>query len=91
MLRPNKIVIYDELGADEVATWQWLLHSPVEMHVAGNKVTTDYTYEGRGSFTSVARFTVSRLRTLLQPMSGSPVVSLRPRSRKVSQAMASHR
>ena len=55
MLRPNKIVIYDELGADEVATWQWLLHSPVEMHVAGNKVTTDYTYEGRGSFTSVAQ------------------------------------
>lgn len=55
MLRPNKVVIYDDLGADESATWQWLLHSPVEFHVAGNKVTTDYTYTGRGSFHSVAQ------------------------------------
>ncbi len=53
MLRPNKVVIYDELGADEPATWQWLLHSPVEFHVAGNKVTT--IYEGKGGFTSVAQ------------------------------------
>lgn len=55
MLRPNKIVIYDDLGADESATWQWLLHSPVEMSVAGNKVTTKYNYVDRGSFTSVAQ------------------------------------
>lgn len=54
MLRPNKVVIYDDLGADESATWQWLLHSPVEFHVAGNKATTAYTTD-RGSFTSVAQ------------------------------------
>lgn len=54
MLRPNKVVIYDDLGADESATWQWLLHSPVEFHVAGNKVTTAYTTD-KGSFTSVAQ------------------------------------
>lgn len=53
MLRPNKIVIYDDLGADEPATWQWLLHSPVEFHVAGNKITTAYT--GKGGFTAVAQ------------------------------------
>lgn len=53
MLRPNKIVIYDDLGADESSTWQWLLHSPVEFHVAGNKVTT--TYADKGGFTSVAQ------------------------------------
>ena len=53
MLRPDKVVIYDELGADQPATWQWLLHSPVEFHVAGNKVTT--TYIVKGGFTSVAQ------------------------------------
>lgn len=54
MLRPNKIVIYDDLGADESATWQWLLHSPVEFHIAGNKATTTYRTD-RGNFTSVAQ------------------------------------
>lgn len=53
MLRPNKIVIYDDLGADVSATWQWLLHSPVEFRVEGNKVTTEYT--DKGGFTSVAQ------------------------------------
>lgn len=55
MLRPNKVVIYDDLGADEPATWQWLLHSPVEFHVAGNKVTTAYAYEDRSAFHSLAQ------------------------------------
>lgn len=53
MLRPNKIVIYDDLGADEAATWQWLLHSPVEFRVEGNKITTEYIERGR--FSSVAQ------------------------------------
>jgi len=53
MLRPNKVVIYDDLGADEPVTWQWLLHSPVEFHVAGNKITTNY--EMKGGFTSVTQ------------------------------------
>lgn len=53
MLRPNKVVIYDELGADEPATWQWLLHSPVEFQIEGNKIRT--TYSEKGGFTSVAQ------------------------------------
>lgn len=53
MLRPNIVVIYDDLGADEAVTWQWLLHSPVEFRVAGNKITTNYT--DKGGFTSVAQ------------------------------------
>lgn len=53
MLRPNKVVIYDDLGANEAATWQWLLHSPVAFRVAGNKITTNYT--DKGGFTSVAQ------------------------------------
>lgn len=53
MLRPNIVVIYDDLGADEAVTWQWLLHSPVEFKVAGNKITTNYT--DKGGFTSVAQ------------------------------------
>lgn len=53
MLRPDKVVIYDDLGANEAATWQWLLHSPVEFRVAGNKVTTHYN--DMGGFTSVAQ------------------------------------
>lgn len=53
MLRPNKVVIYDDLGANEAATWQWLLHSPVEFRVAGNKITTHYT--DKDGFTSVAQ------------------------------------
>lgn len=55
MLRPDKVVIYDDLGADEPATWQWLLHSDNEFHIAGNKVTTYYSpSSGRGDFVSVA-------------------------------------
>ncbi|HJD75301.1 MAG TPA: hypothetical protein K8W04_04495, partial [Bacteroides reticulotermitis] len=53
MLRPNIVVIYDDLGADEAVTWQWLLHSPVEFRIAGNKVTTNYP--DKGGFTSVAQ------------------------------------
>lgn len=53
MLRPDKVVIYDDLGADEAATWQWLLHSNAEFNIAGNKITTHY--EGNGGFTSVAQ------------------------------------
>lgn len=53
MLRPNKVVIYDDLGANEASTWQWLLHSPVEFRVAGNKITTNHT--DKGGFTSVAQ------------------------------------
>ncbi|WP_444104203.1 DUF4962 domain-containing protein [Bacteroides sp.] len=54
MLRPNKVVIYDDLGADEPATWQWLLHSLTEFHIVGNKVTTEYETD-KGNFTSVAQ------------------------------------
>ena len=53
MLRPNKVVIYDELSANEPATWQWLLHSPVEFVVTGNTITT--TYEEKGGFTATAQ------------------------------------
>lgn len=55
MLRPNKVVIYDDLGADEPATWQWLLHSDKEFQIAGNKVTTHYSSSNRGDFVSVAQ------------------------------------
>ena len=54
MLRPNKVVIYDELRADEPATWQWLLHSPTRFHIAGNKLTTSYRYSN-DEFRSVAQ------------------------------------
>lgn len=51
LLRPNKVLIYDDLGADVPATWQWLLHSKTEFHISGNKVTTDY----KKGFSSVAQ------------------------------------
>lgn len=53
LLRPNKVVIYDDLGADEAVTWQWMLHSPVEFQISGNKVVTNYS--AKGGFTSVAQ------------------------------------
>lgn len=53
LLRPNKVVIYDDLGADEASTWQWLLHSPVEFQLTGNKAVT--MYESKGGFTAVAQ------------------------------------
>ena len=62
MLRPDKVVIYDDLGADEAATWQWLLHSPVEFRVAGNKITTNYM--DKGGFTSVAQIFGSQTPTI---------------------------
>ena len=36
----NMIVVYDDLGAGEPATWQWLLHSKEVFRIAGNKFTT---------------------------------------------------
>lgn len=54
MLRPNKVVIYDELGADEPAMWQWLLHSPNKFDIKGSKLTTEYEFDGM-KFSSVAQ------------------------------------
>lgn len=54
LLRPDKVIIYDDLGADEPATWQWLLHSTSEFKIAGNKVTNYFSKE-RGDFVSVAQ------------------------------------
>lgn len=33
LLRPDKVVIYDELAADDPVEWQWLLHSPVRFTI----------------------------------------------------------
>lgn len=55
MLRPDKILIYDDLGADEPATWQWLLHSDNELRINGNRIKSNYTVQdNRGDFVSVA-------------------------------------
>lgn len=42
LLQPDKIVIYDELAADEEVAWQWLLHSPVRFTIdaAARRVTS---------------------------------------------------
>ncbi len=37
MLRPNMIVVYDELEADHTAEWSWLLHSYYEMNFDKSK------------------------------------------------------
>ncbi len=51
MLHPDKVLIYDELEASEPAEWDWLLHSPVEFSIDGNRLTTVNLQKG---FTSVA-------------------------------------
>lgn len=33
LLHPNKVVIYDELEANEKVRWDWLLHSPVKFDI----------------------------------------------------------
>lgn len=55
MLRPNKIVIYDDLSADEAATWQWLLHSPTKFHLENDRIKNYYNYTGKGMFASEVR------------------------------------
>lgn len=42
LLQPNKVVIYDELAAEEPVSWQWLLHSPVRFTIdaAAGRVTS---------------------------------------------------
>ena len=83
MLRPNKIVIYDELRADEAATWQWLLHSPTRFHINGNKLTTTYQYEGTGTFQSVAQVFSEEQATITQTdkwfPGGEPIQVIDPR------------
>lgn len=39
-LYPDIVVIYDDLEASKPVTWNWLLHSPVQFDIAGNKFTT---------------------------------------------------
>lgn len=55
MLRPDKVVIYDDLGADEPATWQWLLHSDSEFQIIGNKIISYYSSLERGNFVAIAQ------------------------------------
>lgn len=52
LLRPNIVVIYDDLSANTPVSWQWLLHSPVEFIVEGQTLTTNYS--SNGGFKSVA-------------------------------------
>ena len=40
MLYPDIVVIYDELEASKPVTWDWLLHSPVQFGIEGEKFTT---------------------------------------------------
>ncbi len=37
LLRPNLVVVYDDLVADHDARWSWLLHSPTEMRAEGGR------------------------------------------------------
>jgi len=39
LLRPNVVVVYDELAADHPAQWSWLLHSPHTLVAAGPQIT----------------------------------------------------
>jgi hypothetical protein len=36
-LRPNIVVLYDDLAADHAARWSWLLHSPDEIEVQADQ------------------------------------------------------
>ena len=55
MLRPDKVLIYDDLGADEPATWQWMLHSDNEFQIEGDRIVSHFSPKsGRGDFVSVA-------------------------------------
>lgn len=38
-LRPNTLIIYDELRADHPARWSWLLHSPHPIQASGNQLS----------------------------------------------------
>jgi hypothetical protein len=44
LLHPDKVVIYDELEADSAASWEWLLHSPVQFTIdeKNSKLVTKY-------------------------------------------------
>ena len=54
LLHPNKVLIYDELEADEKVRWDWLLHSPVKFSIdqANAKLVTK---DKDGNFVSVAQ------------------------------------
>src|SRR3546814_15698448 len=34
LLKPDIIVVYDEMEADHPASWSWLLHSMAKIHIA---------------------------------------------------------
>lgn len=41
MLRPNVVVVYDELAADHPADWSWLLHCPAKLAADGQRLTAN--------------------------------------------------
>ena len=51
-LYPDIIVIYDDLEASKAVTWNWLLHSPIQFDIEGNRLITHNLTEG---FYSVAQ------------------------------------
>lgn len=65
LLHPNKVVIYDELEADEKVRWDWLLHSPVKFDI-DTPAGTLTTVNGRKHFKSVARIFCEQQATITQ-------------------------
>ena len=55
LLRPNTVVVYDDLEADHPADWSWLLHSHEEMkREAGRQRLSVAMESGRGSVDIIA-------------------------------------
>jgi len=44
LLRPNIVVIYDELAADHPADWSWLLHCPEKLVADGQRISVSTTF-----------------------------------------------
>lgn len=56
LLRPDKVVIYDDLEASSPVQWDWLLHSTHDMKIdnANNKFESLHIYkEGEGTFANM--------------------------------------
>lgn len=65
LLHPNKVVVYDELEADEPVRWDWLLHSPVKFDINANECILKAVNEGYG-FSSVAQLFSSQMVSISQ-------------------------
>lgn len=73
MIRPDIVIVYDELVADHAAEWKWLIHSPQKMNLHSSKNEFYCSLKNASSATNL--FTQQSVRMALSDTFGVPAIN----------------